>query len=812
MQHIYAHSLRLLVLILIVFPGYADKFVRTTAAGNGDGSSWANASADLQMMINAAATGEAVYVAAGTYKPNSYPAGCSGCNTPQDYTFNMRDIKLYGGFPNTGNPGMADRDTSLYKTILSGDLEGNDWWGVSQYPPYSFYLFNYDDNVRHVVTSVKETNALIDGITIQSGNAKAGDSSSPLLEGELLDNNYGGGIFIRNSNLTVTNCSIVRNQAADGAGAFNGNGSLTISGSVLRYNIASGFGGGIYVYSAVRLEINGSLIESNKAYGIPAIYAINSELVIRRSFVVKNEGEYSNLIFCTGPKPAELTNCVFYGNRIGSYGMLTFNSNLKVNNCTIFGNVQLAYTTLASAINVFGEGKLEMRNTIIYGNTAPNGNFTSLSGYNNKSYNSIIQYAEGYYTGTGNLGYINPSFVNEADPDGPDNTYGTADDGLRISNNSVCVDAGISAGAPTDDILGNPVYNLTRDVGAYEQMEGLDVYAGSVECNAMGVDNVIGNEWYHFTNSGKIMAINPNGMNLGNVYVDISDAPDTISYNSATLLGRTFNVRSSRYGTAKLPSSYTIRFYFTDEELAQYNLATAGNFTPADFLLSYREGGSGCSLANYGGTKAGTVSKSATTSGEYGHDNYGFYLEASLDHFTIFAASTEEHALPVELVSFKGAALETYNLLQWETALEHNNAYFEVQRSTDGKTFAPIGEHVPGGGDAYIISSYRFMDNAPAPGVNYYRLKQVDWDGTFALSRMIVVENKRSLATLYPNPAGNAIRVRSAAPFGYRILNAAGTTCLQGDGQDSEPISIETLPAGIYFLAIDGATQKFVKE
>lgn len=807
----YAHLFKLLILVIIACPGYADKFVRTTAAGNGDGSSWTNASADLQAMINAAATGEAVYVAAGTYKPHSYPAGCSGCNSPQDYTFNMRDIKLYGGFPDTGDPGMADRDTSLYKTILSGDLEGNDWWGVSPYPPYSFHLFNYDDNVLHVVTSVKETDALIDGVTIESGNASAVASAGIMLEGEQVVPTYGGGLYIVNSKLTLTNCNVVRNQANSGAGVYNENGTLYFNGSIIRYNIASAFGA-LFVSSAIRLEINESIIASNKAYGISAIYAMNTELVIRKSFIVKNEGESSNVIFGVGQKPAEFTNCVIYGNRIGSYGTLTFSSNLKVNNCTIFGNVQLGYSTLASAINVFGEGKLEMRNTIIYGNLVPGGNFTALRGYNLKSYNSVLQYFEGYFTGTGNLGFINPSFVNEADPDGPDNTYGTADDGLRINNNSACVDAGISAGTPTDDILGNPIYNLTRDVGAYEQMEGLDVYAGSVECNAISSDNVAGNEWHHFTNGGEIMAINPNGMNLGNVYVDISDAPDTISYNSVTLLGRTFNVHSSRYGTAKLPSSYTIRFYFTDEELAQYNLATAGNFTPADFLISYREGGSGCSLATYGGTKAGTVGKSATTSGEYGHDNYGFYLQATLDHFTIFAASTEQFALPVELVSFKGAALETYNLLEWETAFEHNNAYFEVQRSADGKTFASIGEQVPGVGDVRNISSYRFTDYAPAPGVNYYRLKQVDWDGTFALSRIIAVENKRGIATLYPNPAGHYIRVRSTTPFQYRILNAAGTTCLQGDGLDDEPISIETLPAGIYFLTFSGITQKFVKE
>jgi hypothetical protein len=350
-------------------------------------------------------------------------------------------------------------------------------------------------------------------------------------------------------------------------------------------------------------------------------------------------------------------------------------------------------------------------------------------------------------------------------------------------------------------------------VGAYEQLEGKDVYSGTPACQSINLDNVTGNQWHYFKNAnGLVAAINSNGMNLGTVQLDISDEPGTISYNSAELLGRTMNIRSSLYGTATLPSSYTLRFYYPDEELAQYNIATSGGFAPSDFTLSYREGGSGCSLSTYGGNKAGMVSKAEMSSGEYGHDNYGFYLQASLNHFTIFAASTEEFALPVSLVSFKGTALETHNLVEWETVWETNNAYFEMHRSTDGRSFKLIGERVGGAGDTKNTSYYHFRDNAPAPGTNYYRLKQVDLDGSFTFSHIIAVNNKKALVTLYPNPASRELIIGFGGEFQYRIVNAAAMTVMHGRARDKESLSIEHLPSGAYLLLIDGSAHTFVKK
>ena len=72
----------LIVLLLnnIIF-SQTIRYVKPTVSGSGDGSSWANASNNLQSMINNSASNDQVWVAAGTYKPNAYPSNCTNCNT-----------------------------------------------------------------------------------------------------------------------------------------------------------------------------------------------------------------------------------------------------------------------------------------------------------------------------------------------------------------------------------------------------------------------------------------------------------------------------------------------------------------------------------------------------------------------------------------------------------------------------------------------------------------------------------------------------------------------------------------------------------
>lgn len=94
--------------------------------------------------------------------------------------------------------------------------------------------------------------------------------------------------------------------------------------------------------------------------------------------------------------------------------------------------------------------------------------------------------------------------------------------------------------------------------------------------------------------------------------------------------------------------------------------------------------------------------------------------------------------LPVELVNFAGRNAGTVNQLSWSTASEQNNDRFEVERSPDASEFERIGI-LPGGGNSQQERRYAWDDVYPLHGANYYRLKQVDSDGTSSYSPMVAV-------------------------------------------------------------------------
>ncbi|MBC7922070.1 MAG: hypothetical protein H7Z75_13395, partial [Ferruginibacter sp.] len=128
--------------------------------------------------------------------------------------------------------------------------------------------------------------------------------------------------------------------------------------------------------------------------------------------------------------------------------------------------------------------------------------------------------------------------------------------------------------------------------------------------------------------------------------------------------------------------------------------------------------------------------------------------------------STDAIPLPVRLVSFDGELEARQIHLHWRTASEKNSAYFEVQRAANGRTFESLGR-VAGAGTTQETRRYLFIDQAPLPGLNYYRLRQVDTDGQFHYSRLIEVKAdtedlQREAAVVYPNPVtkGNPVQLR----------------------------------------------------
>lgn len=119
--------------------------------------------------------------------------------------------------------------------------------------------------------------------------------------------------------------------------------------------------------------------------------------------------------------------------------------------------------------------------------------------------------------------------------------------------------------------------------------------------------------------------------------------------------------------------------------------------------------------------------------------------------------------LPIELISFTGEKGSNNVELKWETVSELNNDYFTIERSNDGKVFTPIGQK-KGAGKSNTLEKYSILDAYPLNEINYYRLKQTDYNGDYEYSNIIAVNfspNKDDAGkiTVGPNPFYDNINV-----------------------------------------------------
>jgi len=116
------------------------------------------------------------------------------------------------------------------------------------------------------------------------------------------------------------------------------------------------------------------------------------------------------------------------------------------------------------------------------------------------------------------------------------------------------------------------------------------------------------------------------------------------------------------------------------------------------------------------------------------------YLGNNTGTFSIRASTPV--SLPIELVSFTGYGSGVNNNLIWETATESNNDYFTVEKTIDGQSFEILG-NVTGAGNSTHLNKYSLVDYKVNRIVNYYRLKQTDFDGNHKYSDLISIDNTK---------------------------------------------------------------------
>jgi hypothetical protein len=159
--------------------------------------------------------------------------------------------------------------------------------------------------------------------------------------------------------------------------------------------------------------------------------------------------------------------------------------------------------------------------------------------------------------------------------------------------------------------------------------------------------------------------------------------------------------------------------------------------------------------------------------------------------------------LPVRLAYFDVNKHESQAILTWATSEETNSDYFDIERSTDLKDWLKIGNE-----KAALESQgehrYNFTDSLPQSGMNYYRLKMVDTDGSFTVSRARSVHFPEfSWAEVYPNPVDDMlyIFIRNRKVKNVRLISNTGLVRLsQPVVSSSLTVSMKSYPIGVYYI------------
>ncbi len=196
-----------------------------------------------------------------------------------------------------------------------------------------------------------------------------------------------------------------------------------------------------------------------------------------------------------------------------------------------------------------------------------------------------------------------------------------------------------------------------------------------------------------------------------------------------------------------------------------------------------------------------------------------------------YGSKSSNSPLPVELIAFKVNQLKDRAKLTWKTASETNNSHFEVQKSQEGNEFTKIGK-VEGSGTVIREQAYQFIDNEPNSGTSYYRLKQVDHDGSYEYSvvKAMKWEERKNdvnnswvkINDISPNPFNNSFKVnyhlKEAGAVKISMRNMQGSIMFEKNLKGkSGPNTYrydndQQLSRGTYILALNGGGERVTKK
>lgn len=443
-------------LLLCIHTGFSQTIRYVKPGTTGSGTSWANATGDLQAMINASVAGDQIWVAAGTYKPNRR-VDAIAVITP-DHPFNVfllkAGVKLYGGFAGTETTLIA-RNWSTNLSVLSGDISAA----------------NNGNKCYHVVlnsgTAVSGSDtATIDGFTVRDGRANL-NSFGTNVNGLTVEFNVGGGIYNVGDGSSpapiIANCLISNDTALiSGGGICNSYASPVIINCNINNNVTLGdYGGGVSNDHAAPV-ISNCTIANNIGGNGGGIYNTASSPFISNCTIAENKAGIGGGIYsCCGSSPV-ITNCKITADT-ATYGggIYNLNSSPTLTNCTIADNVAINHS--AGIYNSIGSNAaFILNNSIVWGNS---------SSTNNPIIDVTATYSivQGGYAGVGNSS-SDPLFANS--------TIGN----YTLQAGSPAIDSGDNTAYST---VGN--INTDKDLASHPRLTGATIDMGAYEACTMTI-------------------------------------------------------------------------------------------------------------------------------------------------------------------------------------------------------------------------------------------------------------------------------------------------------------------------------------
>ncbi len=175
---------------------------------------------------------------------------------------------------------------------------------------------------------------------------------------------------------------------------------------------------------------------------------------------------------------------------------------------------------------------------------------------------------------------------------------------------------------------------------------------------------------------------------------------------------------------------------------------------------------------------------------------------------SITPADLGQSPLPVELIDLHAKVFDHGILISWSTLTEINNSHFVIERTSGSRSFEPIGE-VSGKGTSTEKTDYSFWDENPLPGVNFYRLRQVDMDGKESLSNVVSARNQISATKVWPTGVSATLYINLDQQSIVNIFDSQMRLKWRGRlDKGVSTLNVAGYSPGMYFVEIINRTEK----